>query len=171
MGLRDWLTSTRSTSTELVVREQGGEAVVYEQLRQEQDTNLLLQEQIADLEGALQEGGWNQLSGDGATEFSRDGLRRITALCRLTAIANPLVKRGVGLRIGYVWGLGVSINARAKGDDATQDVNAVVQAFIDDPSNRAAWTGSQAREERERSVATDGNVFVACFTSPLTGRV
>jgi hypothetical protein len=174
MGLRDWLTSTRSTtSTELAVREQGGDQVtIYqEQLRQEQETNLLLVEQIAELEGALQEDGWNQLSGDGATEFSRDGLRRITALCRLTAVANPLVKRGVALRIGYVWGLGVSINARAKGDDATQDVNAVVQAFTDDPSNLASWMGSQAREERERSVATDGNVFVACFTSPLTGRV
>jgi hypothetical protein len=183
-SLPSWMPGSRSTSTAVAVTESDGQRDQYAiMLRQEQETNLLLTEQITELESALTEGGWDLFGGAQTdTEFSRDGLRRLTALCRLTTIANPLVKRGVGLRVGYVWGLGVSIGARSKGDSSqqgqaaargksTQDVNAVVQAFLDDPSNRASWTGSQAREERERALATDGNQFVACFTAPLTGRV
>lgn len=181
-SLPSWVPGTRSTSSALAVTESAGQRDQYAvMLRQEQETNMLLTEQITELEGALSEGGWDLFGGAQTdTEFSRDGLRRLTALCRLTTIANPLVKRGVGLRVGYVWGLGVSIGARSKSGagqqgqtagKSTQDVNAVVQRFLDDPSNRASWTGSQAREERERALATDGNQFIACFTAPLTGRV
>jgi len=183
-SLPSWIPGAHSTSTALAITESAGQRDQYAvMLRQEQETNMLLTEQITELESSLSEGGWDLFGGAQTdTEFSRDGLRRLTALCRLTTIANPLVKRGVGLRVGYVWGLGVSIGARSKGDSGqqgqqagrgnqTQDVNAVVQAFLDDPSNRASWTGSQAREERERALATDGNQFVACFTAPLTGRV
>lgn len=176
MRLLDWLTGhTDEPSTELVKLDKLEEQVTgyAEGLRQEQETNLLLSEQISELESALTENGWDTLAAsEPGTEFSRSGLQQISSLCRLTAIANPLVKRGVSLRVCYVWGMGVSVEGRAKGkEDGEQDVNAVVQTFWDDPSNQASWTGSQAREERERSVATDGNVFVACFTSRLTGRV
>lgn len=144
-----------------------------EALRQEQESNLLLAEQLTELQASLVEPGWESITGQyGTSEFNRDGLKRIAALCRLTAVANPLVKRGVSLRVSYVWGQGVQIGARAKGDDqGEQDVNAVVQGFLDDPSNRTSWTGSQAREEKERALATDGNICAALFTSPLTGRV
>lgn len=176
MRLPTWLTGqTDEPSTELVQVAKLSEQVsgYGEQLRQEQESNLLLVEQISELESALTENGWDTLAAsEPGTEFSRDGLRQISSLCRLTVIANPLVKHGVMLRICYVWGLGVSVEARAKGkEDGEQDVNTVVQTFWDDPSNQQSWTGSQAREERERSVATDGNVFAACFTSPMTGRV
>lgn len=143
-----------------------------EMLRQEQESNLLLQETVVELESSLVERGWQSIgSTEGGTEFTRSSLREFTGLSRLTTISNPLVKRGVGLRVAYVWGLGVAIEARANGENETQDVNEVVQTFLDDQSNKKTWTSATAHEERERALATDGNIFVALFTSPLDGRV
>lgn len=174
MSALDWLRgSTLAESADRDAIDTTSE--LSEALRQEQESNLLLIEENADLELALEDQGWRRLSLTNNVEFSRDGLRRMAALCHLMAIKNPLIKRGLALRTFYVWGLGVSIAARSTGPDrdnaAAQDVNAVVQAFLDDEGNRAALTGEQAREENERALGTDGNVFVACFTSPLTGRV
>jgi hypothetical protein len=78
-------------------------------------------------------------------------------------ISNPLAKRGAGLRIGYVWGKGVDIAAR------DEDVNTVLQQFIDD--NETTLFGSQAHEENEKGLYSDGELFWAFFTDPLTGRV
>jgi hypothetical protein len=142
-----------------------------EQLRQEQETSLLLQESVADLELALEDRGWDRLDAWALQEFTRDGLTRASRMCRVFAIAHPLIRRGLALRCSYIWGQGVSIAARAAGEQAAQDVNAVVQAFLDDDSNRAALTGGQAREKHERSLGTDGNIFLTAFTAPKTGRV
>jgi hypothetical protein len=134
-----------------------------ELLRQEQETNLLLQETIADLELALEDKAWNRLTGDNADEFSAGGRRIISQLCRSVAVANPLIKRGLMLRIAYIWGGGVEVQAR------DENVQSVVTQFWDD--NVKSLTGSQAQEELERALGTDGNVYLAAFTSPLTGRV
>jgi hypothetical protein len=141
---------------------------VQESLRQEQETNLLLVESIAELEAALETEGWTKLSADGGgQEFSGAGRKLITDLCRTVAVANPLIKRGLNLRIAYIWGSaersGVQVQAR---DDK---VNEVVQRFWDDNVN--TLTGTQAQEELERALGTDGNVYLAAFTNPLTGRV
>lgn len=130
-----------------------------------------LQESLGSLELAMQDGGWERLVTDMAGEFSREGLRKSAQLCRLMAIANPLIKRGLAVRAAYVHGQGVGITARADGTDGTQDVNTIVQAFLDDDSNRASFTGSQAKTRLETALGTDGNVFIACFTDPLDGRV
>jgi hypothetical protein len=115
------------------------------------------------LQLALEDRGWLSMSITAAQQFSRDGLNRASALCRILAVANPLVKHGLALRHAYVWGQGVEVQGR---DDT---VNQVVQKFNTD--NEASFSGAQAREELERSLGTDGNVFLALFTSPLTGRV
>lgn len=120
-------------------------------------------ESLADLELALEDRGWMALTTQAAQEFTREGRRRASGLCRILAIQNPLIKRGIAVRTGYVWGDGVQITA----DD--DDVNAVVQAFLDD--NAASYSGSQAREESEKTLGTDGDVFRALPTSPVTGRV
>lgn len=145
-------------------------AVVTEALQIASANTALLVESVADLELQLEDTGWERIITAGRTAFSRDGLTRAAQACRVVAVAHPLVKHGVNVRIGYVWGEGVQIAARAAAD-APQDVNAVVQAFLDDPGNRAAFTGEQAHEELERALATDGNVFLAHFTRPLTGFV
>lgn len=128
-------------------------------------------ESLASLELALEDEGWERLTVGATQEFSRQGLGRAAEVARVMAIASPWIKRGLNLRQAYVWGQGVSISARATGADGTQDVNAVVQAFLDDDGNRRAFTGDQAHVELERALGTDGNVFLAHFTSPLTGFV
>lgn len=133
--------------------------------------NGMLQERLVDLELAAEDAGWEQASQRIQQEFSRKGLEAVTRNCRLMAVASPLIKRGIQLRTGYVWGQGVNVVARAAGNDADQDVNAVVQDWWDDESNQTALTGSQAQEELERALGTDGQIFIACFTNQLTGRV
>lgn len=123
----------------------------------------LLTESLADLELALEDRGWNVMSTQAAQEFSREGRRRAAALCRILSIQNPLIKRGIAVRTGYIWGGGVEVSAR------NPDVNTLIQGFLDD--NQASFSGSQAREETERGLGTDGDVFRALPTSPLTGRV
>lgn len=132
--------------------------------------NEVLTESFADQELAAEDRGWQRLSMELEQEFSRQGLMNVTRNCRVMAVASPLIKRGLQLRIGYVWGQGVNVSARADGD-ADQDVNTVVQSWWDDESNKASLTSSQAQEELERALGTDGQVFIACFTNPLDGRV
>lgn len=135
-----------------------------------------LEESLADLEMALHEPSWIRFTAQAEQEFSRAGLQQIAAICRLMAIKNPLIRRGLALRTAYVWGQGVTIMSPAdgKGSDgepAGQDVNTVVQNFLDDPSNKRTFSSGAARESLERTVYTDGNLFLALFTNPSTGRV
>jgi hypothetical protein len=142
-----------------------------EALGQERETNVLLLETITELELSLEDAGWRRLAAEGQVEFSHDGLRRIAALCQLMALKNPLIKRGLNLRFIYTWGQGVAVAARATGKDGGQDVNAIVQRFLDDKSNRRSFTGQQARLALDKALGTDGNLFLALFTAPRTGRV
>jgi hypothetical protein len=143
-----------------------------EELRAERANVEHLQESMSGLEARMYEPGWQLLVARAERDFSRDGLRQITAVCRVMAAKNPLIRRGIRLRTAYVWGQGVQIGARdADKKSRGQDVNAVIQDFLDDPGNQRTFTSQQAHEELEQSVATDGNVFLALFTSPRTGRV
>lgn len=149
-----------------------GRTELAEMLRQERATNEHIRESMADLEARMYEPGWQKLTAYAEQEFTREGLQRITAACRVMAIKNSLIKRGLSLRNAYVWGQGVQISARANGKQrGQQDVNAAVQGFLDDDGNRRVFSSPQAREETERQLGTDGNVFYALFTSPRTGRV
>lgn len=131
-----------------------------------------LRESLADLELAMDDKGWASLTAGSEQEFSRNGLAKIARNSRVFALANPLVKRGLAVRQAYVFGQGVEISARANGQEpGQQDVNAVIQDWWADPGNKAAVTGGQAQETLERMLGTDGNVFIACFTNPRTGRV
>ncbi|MFC5744816.1 hypothetical protein [Actinomadura rugatobispora] len=142
-----------------------GRADLAEALSAERRTVDFLQESISDLEARMYEPGWQELTASAAQEFSREGLRQITAVCRVMAIKSPLIKRGLSLRQAYVWGKGVEITAR------DPKVNQVVQEFLDDEGNQRAFFGATARQQNELSLGTDGNLFVALFTNPTTGRV
>lgn len=130
----------------------------------------LLTESLADMELALEDRGWN-LVGESSKEFSRDGLQRAAELCRVMAIASPLIKRGNAVRAAYVWGKGIGVTARADGTDGTEDVNSLIQEFLDDDATRACFSGAQAQIANENLLATDGNLFCAFVTRPLTGKV
>lgn len=119
---------------------------------------------------AAEDSGWSPLTGSSSELVTREQLRRGSRLARLMTIGDPLISRGVNLRVAYVFGQGVSIAAHEAPDgDAAQDVDAVVQAFLED--NAETFTSAQAREDMERSFATDGNLFLALPTDPSTGRV
>lgn len=123
---------------------------------------------------AADDHGWSK-AGDGAA-LDREYIRSQIKLARVMAVADPLIRRGVNLRIAYVWGMGVTVQADpgsegGEGEPATQDVNEIVQAFWDDPSNVDSFSSGQAHERMERSLATDGERFLALFTTPRTGRV
>lgn len=143
-----------------------------EQLRQALDNEELLQESFADLAAQMNDPGWIRMSAQFEQEFTAEGLRSIRAICRLFAIKNSLVKRGLNLRAAYVWSQGVEIAARANGKKRReQDVQAVVSGFLTDPGNERAFTGGAARERLERCLGTDGEFFPTMFTRPTTGEV
>lgn len=133
----------------------------------------LLAESLSDLERQLNEPGWVRFANLTELEFSADGMTQMRAICRLLSLSNPLIKRGVALRTAYVWGSGVEITARANGKNSPgeQDVQQVIHAFLTEPSNERAVTGSSARARLERALATDGDLFLAHFTRPTTGQV
>lgn len=144
-------------------------ADLQEQLRASQENELLLTESIADLQMALEDKGWRSLAAGVADEFTPAGRRSIANLCRTMAVSHPLIKRGLQLRGGYIWGQGVEVAARLDDEQLAGDVNALIRDFEDD--NARSLTGTQACEELERALGTDGNVYLALFTSPLVGRV
>lgn len=102
------------------------------------------------------------------TTHTRGLLTEVTRLTRTSAIMNPLLRRAMSLRAAYIWGSGVSITAVSQGGDG-QDVNTVVQGFLDTPGNQLVEDLTEP--VNERSLATDGNVFFAHFTNPVTGAV
>ncbi len=149
-----------------------GTVALREELSVERNNNELLSESVAGLEAQLFETGWLRLTALAEIEFSPQGLIQLRAICRLFAIKNPLIKRGLALRIAYVWGQGVEVTARANGKNTgEQDVQTVIAEFLDDDANARAVTGSAARARLERSLGTDGEVYLAMFTRPMTGQV
>ncbi len=142
------------------------------ELQRSLDNEQLLQESFADLAAQMAEPGWQLLSAQFEQEFTAEGLLQIRAICRLFAVKNPLIKRGLGLRAAYVWAQGAEITARANGKKRReQDVQAVVESFLSDGGNQRAFTGAAARERLERCLGTDGEFFPALFTRPDTGEV
>lgn len=146
------------------------ETHLLEQLEASSNELELVRESLADVQLAFEDRGWLQLTLQAQNELSDTGRKQIRDLCRVMAILNPLIKRGLSLRKAYIWGSSVDITVRDQSDKG-QDVNAVVQAFLGDKANKSTFSGSQAREEMEQAAYTDGEVAAALFTDPLDGTV
>lgn len=114
--------------------------------------------------------GWALMGERSGELFSREHLKQVITLARVMSVADPLIRRAVSLHLAFLWGGGVTIGADQE-EGAQQDVNAVVQAFLDDPKTRKVFSAPAAHEQRERALKTDGEYFLALPTSPLTGRV
>lgn len=113
--------------------------------------------------------GWDSLTARTGSFFTREVLTRNADLVRITSVMNPLMKRAKQIRSSYVFGQGVQVTAR--GTKEGQDVQSLVQGFLNDEGNRDAVFGAQARQGIEHDLFDDGNVFVAHFVDPLDGRV
>lgn len=129
------------------------------------ETLLFMQERLAELELELEDRGWEQLSGEINGEFTRASLKRICALSRVMYLKNPLINRAVDLISAYVFGQGVTVQS------ADESTNAAIQAFWDDPYNRAELTSHQSRMLKDVDLTVLGNVFFVMFTQPATGQV
>lgn len=125
----------------------------------------LLQENMAQLELALEDANWMRLMLAGEREFSREGIKRIAELARVMVIKNPLIKRQVMVQALYVWSQGVTVRSKNK------VVNQVLQDFWDDEKNRAELTSHQALMLKEIDLQVEGNLFFVFFTRPTDGRV
>lgn len=125
----------------------------------------IAQEDLGRLQLALEDVGWTKMAAWGEKEFTRDGLRTSCRLNRVMAAANPLIKRGLGVRYAYIFGGGFEIKAK------DETVNEVVKRTLEDKGNQRAVFGKQACETNERTFGTDGNLFFACFANPRTGHV
>lgn len=174
MSLLDRLTGLDRTAA-ADVQETLQLAETRDQLEQAHADLQLLAESLADVELALDDRGWRLLGIQTDRALSPEGRRKAAVLARTMAVVNPLIRRALSIRTSYVWGGGVDISARATGDNEgnpdEQDVNAVVQAFLEDPATRKVLTSAEARETNERTLGTDGTFAVACFTNPRTGAV
>lgn len=136
-----------------------------EAYRQEAQTNMLLEERLAELELALEDASWLRLSLEGDREFSREGLAKIIRYADLMVRKNPLINHAVQVTSEYVFGQGVSLQFEE------ERLNEVWQAFWDDPKNQAALTKHEALIANEQELETTGNLFYALFTNISTGRV
>jgi hypothetical protein len=139
--------------------------ILKESVTQGNDSLELYQERISELELAFEDKGWIRLTGETEKEFSRAGLKIINQLARLYWLKNPLIRRAVLTQTQYVFGQGLSINAK------DPEVNKVIQNFLDDPKNRAELTEHQSRMVKESELQLFGNIFFVLFVNQLTGKV
>lgn len=129
----------------------------------------VLAESVRDLSLQLEDRGWTRVGVDEDT-MSVQALLQAARDGRALAVAHPLVRRGLSLRTAYVHGQG-GPQVTVDDADTNQDVATVVHSWWTSRENQAALTGPEARTRLERSLATDGNVFIGCFTNPRTGAV
>lgn len=130
----------------------------------EHSNNELLQERIAELELALDDVGYERISDSNFDkQFTKASIDKIAAMARVYWLKNPLVKRAVATQANYVFGQGVDVVA------ADEDVQTVVDAFMEDSKNRAELTGEQAMLTKETELQVTSNLFFTFFTDPLNG--
>lgn len=125
-----------------------------------------LVERLSELELQLENAGWvRQYDLNGReNEFSLSGLKTIARLARTFFLKNPLIQRGVNVQTDYTFGRGIQITAK------DEEINAVIQEFLDDLKNQVEITSHQALLQADRELQLDGNRFLVFFVHEMTGR-
>lgn len=126
----------------------------------------LLNESIVELELALEDESWQRLVSGTELEFSRGGLDKLVRIARIMSVKNPLIDRACTVQGLYVFGQGFTISAR---DDV--GAQAVVDRFVGDPGNRKVLFGQTAAQARNRTMLTDGNLFLRIFPNRGNGHI
>ena len=130
----------------------------------EHQNNGLLQERIAELELALDDVGYEKLGDSGYDrQFSKTAIDKIAQMARVYWLKNPLVKRSIAVQANYVFGQGMDITAE------DEDVQNVVNAFMEDNKNRQELTGEQALLMKETELQVTANLFFVFFSDPING--
>lgn len=144
-------------------------AEIQARLQGEIATAEFLRESLADLELAAEDRGWQKLDEAGGTDLKAETRKKIAGQATAMLLVNPLILRGMQLRRSYIWGqdVGISIDD----DETGQDVNGVIQRFLEDDRNVVTFSGSAAREDIENLLGTTGEVFYCLPTNVETGEV
>lgn len=130
----------------------------------ERETGVLLEERISELELELEDTKWMPLeAGQASQEFSSRGLLQLIQLSRIMYLKNPLIHHGVEVMANYVWAKGASFGG------ADNDVDEIVQGFLNDRNNLAAFSSHSARVGNDKRLSNDGNIFFALFTNTGDG--
>ncbi|MEE9451082.1 MAG: hypothetical protein V3V72_13615 [Ignavibacteriaceae bacterium] len=122
-------------------------------------------ERIAALEIALEDQDWLKLDFSNNKQLGRDSLQKINDRARMFWLKNPLIRRATLTQANYVFGQGVEINSE------NENVNKVIQAFIDDPKNKAELTDHETRMIKEIELQLFANIYFVFFTDASTGKV
>jgi len=123
-----------------------------------------LQEAYAnDLERYLKLDGWREIAQASTDRFTVSGIKDIAQLARVMRLANPLIFRGVDIQKLYTFAQGVQISAK------DEDINEILQAFLDDEKNQKALFSHESMLQREQDLQTDGNLFFMFFVNQMTG--
>lgn len=122
---------------------------LYNALRATEDDNGLLRESVEDLQRAVDEMGWAPLFGpySGAEESGMrlDAIRKLISHTRSLVAGNPLVRKGVLSRTGFIWGEGITVTGNKTA--------AIIK------KNDKLIFSPDARQELESALATDGNIL------------
>lgn len=130
-----------------------------------QTNDVALLERLSELELQLENAGWQRLFDPaGNTEFSLAGVKEIARQARLFYLKNPLISRGIDVQSDYTFGRGVPISAK------DEDINTLIQQFIDDSKNQVELTSHSAMIQKDRELQIDGNQFLVFFPHENTGR-
>lgn len=130
-----------------------------------------LQESMAELEQLHREDrGWDLMGAGIEQDLTPEGRKRVSDMCEMMTIANPLIKRGFRLRHSYVWGGGHTVVVESGADDKEGSVNRVVQDVFDDPRNAASLSSEEAVEGLERWLYTHGTVALLLHTPIVRGK-
>lgn len=156
MGWQDLLPWSTRTATPA----RDDRPALLQRLRETEDTLAFLQEDALSLrtELALDDLGWSPLGPYQSWQLSYAQLRDARARSRSMYLRNPLIHYAVDLQAIYVFGQGVSFVAQ------DPRVQAVVDAFLEDPANQAELTSHEARLMKERELQLDGDLFCVLFT-------
>lgn len=122
-------------------------------------------ERLAQLELAIEDQGWERIGDQINKEFSRSGISMINDAARLFWLKNPLIRRAVLTQANYVFGQGINIASE------NENVNEVIQSFLDDTKNKAELTSHQNRMVKEIELQLFANIFFVFFVDKLTGAV
>lgn len=131
-----------------------------------------LHESISELQQlALEDRGWDRLIGGLNDDLTPDGRKRIAAMCEVMTVANPLIKRGFGLRLAYVWGAGCEVTVTPGEADTGSVLPGIVDGLWADDRNRDSLASETAHEALERWLYTNGAVVLLLDTDPVAGDV
>jgi len=124
------------------------------QIQSLMNENEVLSESYAAMASAIlafEDKGWNALGSVALNDsFQLDQLQKAADVIRETSEANPLLKRGCGLRTSYIFGRGVTF-----GEQPPR-----VKKAMMDQQNQDVLFSSEAQVINERSHFTDGQFFV-----------